>query len=82
MTDHAGLGNITRAQRVAFGDVDNDGDQDLYVMRRGRDALYRNDGGRLVRVERSPVVEDAFSSLGGAWGDYDGDGDLDLHAWV
>lgn len=61
--------------RVAWGDYDNDGDDDL--MTNGP-RLYRNDDGELV-----DVTETAFAaglsggSGGGVWGDYDNDGCLD-----
>ncbi len=71
---------------VAWGDVDNDGDLDLFlsgIAEAGRvvAGLYRNDGvdpdtGRLRMVEAGTIEPFCFSSI--AWGDYDGDGDLDL----
>jgi enediyne biosynthesis protein E4 len=66
---------------VAVGDVDNDGDPDLFVARWRSYALYRNRG--------DGTFEDATASagLGGdrdwptsaAFADFDGDGDLDLY---
>ncbi|MCL5105036.1 MAG: FG-GAP-like repeat-containing protein [Armatimonadetes bacterium] len=70
--------------KFAWGDYDNDGDQDLilgghiqsdfntpndYVT-----TLYRNDSGVLTKVDAGMVG--LSGSL--AWGDYDNDGDLDL----
>ena len=47
----AGLAHLQKGHGVAFGDLDNDGDQDLYVQTGGfypgdafADALYRNPG--------------------------------------
>ena len=66
---------------VAVGDIDNDGDPDLFIARWRSYALYRNRG--------DGTFEDATDSagLGGdrdwptsaAFADFDGDGDLDLY---
>lgn len=80
--DGAGIG-------VAFGDLDNDGDLDLYVsqINDGDDQLYRNDGptgpgGEIaftnVAQEAGVVVE--RSARGAALVDYDRDGLLDIYA--
>ena len=70
-----------------WGDYDNDGDPDLYVVMWGRDRLLRNDGA-LGFVD---VTEAAFSGPDGSagspwangcaavWVDYDGDSWLDLY---
>jgi enediyne biosynthesis protein E4 len=79
-TDASGLGDPGYGQGVAIGDVDNDGDLDVYVTNVGRDGFYRNEG--------AGVFVDATDSAGfdqDAWGtsatffDYDRDGDLDLY---
>jgi hypothetical protein len=60
---------------AAFGDYDNDGDDDLYVS--GDDILYRNDGHGMF----TNVVNSTFNnkkSKQALWGDHDNDGDLDL----
>lgn len=65
---------------MAWGDYDNDGDQDVIVG--GNDGsmdntlLYRNDGNDLftyIETSLSPVTGGSV-----AWGDYDNDRDLDL----
>ena len=61
----------------AWGDYDNDRDQDLFIgiAGTGNDRLYRNEGGfNFTLVQFS----DARATLGASWGDYDNDGDLDL----
>ena len=61
---------------AAFGDYDNDGDQDLYLSL--SDALYSNDGeGKFTIVPGTPFSTE--SSDHAVWGDYDNDGDLDLY---
>ncbi len=72
---------ITGTYSGAWGDYDNDGDLDLYVVNASPDAckLLRNDGGTtFVDVTPAPlgVLE---SSRNAYWIDYDNDGDLDLH---
>jgi hypothetical protein len=65
----------------AWGDYDDDGDEDLWVGTRNfeRDFLYRNNGdGTFTMATNTPLTADALQSSHGVWGDYDNDGDLDL----
>jgi hypothetical protein len=63
----------------AWGDVDGDGDADLFVGFNGApNRLYRNDAGTFTDVAASAGVADARPTRAAAWGDYDGDGDPDL----
>ncbi|MFQ5693987.1 MAG: FG-GAP-like repeat-containing protein, partial [Nitrospinota bacterium] len=69
---------------VAAGDVDGDGDADLFAWTgtdargSGRGFLLRNDLGRFV--DTSPDVLKRVGAVTGAtWGDYDGDGRMDLY---
>ncbi len=62
------------AGRMAWGDYDNDGDDDVMV---GGPTLYRNNGDGTFTDVSSEVIETTGSSGGGVWGDYDNDGCLD-----
>jgi len=66
---------------TSWVDCDGDGDDDLYAGRETdqlttANALYRNDGGTLVRV--AGAFDGAPPALGHTWGDVDNDGDLDV----
>lgn len=70
---------------AAFEDVDNDGDQDLYVANDyGPKNLFRNDrlpDGRqtFVDIAHEANAEDYASGMSVAWGDYDRDGWMDIY---
>ena len=66
---------------VLWGDVDNDGDQDLFVSyRHASNKLYLNNGdGSLQDVSTtSGLSQSEFKSFGACFGDYNNDGHLDL----
>jgi len=79
VTEAAGIGDRGYGMGVAAGDIDNDGDPDLYLTHFGHNALYLNDGaGRFEDVtEESGTGDDRFGSST-AFVDYDADGWLDL----
>jgi hypothetical protein len=71
----------------SWGDVDNDGDDDLYVAND-----FAGDGFLINETPagaKQPVFADGISThfnftssgfgMGASWGDYDSDGDLDLY---
>jgi hypothetical protein len=76
---------------VAWGDYDNDGWIDLFVVNmrgsildsaegEGRCALYRNNGdGSFSDVSAAAGMDLAVHGMAAAWGDYDNDGSLDLY---
>ncbi len=62
----------------AVGDVDNDGDSDLYLTRLGPNTLLRNNGDGTFVEAPSGAEHDSWST-GAAFGDLDLDGLLDLY---
>jgi hypothetical protein len=64
---------------VCFGDVDNDGDEDLYVLgRESANRLYENLGGRFREVKGHGAEGGSLSHVSCSMGDIDGDGLLDI----
>lgn len=66
---------------VAFGDYDNDGDEDLYIsIINGPNQLYENLGnGQFVNVAQAAGVAFGSGSRSSVWGDINNDGWLDLY---
>ncbi len=64
----------------AAGDLDNDGDSDLYVTRLGADALLLNDGrGHFVEASTAAGLSGGGFGTSVALFDYDRDGWLDIY---
>ena len=64
---------------AAFGDVDGDGDADLFVASSYGGVLYGNDGlGRFSDITAAWGLAGVTASSGCSFGDLDDDGDLDL----
>ncbi len=81
ITDEAGVGLKGRISvAAAFADIDNDGDQDLFVTTvRGGNVLFENDGhGHFKDISKEAGVDLVSHSSGAFFFDYDGDGLLDL----
>ncbi len=79
VTDGSGLAHEGYGMGAAVGDIDNDGDLDLYVTNDGDNALFANLGdGTFEDITVAAGVNDARWSTAAAFADYDGDSDLDL----
>ena len=81
----AGLADVNRAgdgvsMGAIWGDIDNDGREEVLVYRYGYLALYRNiDGGRFEDITTQAGLRRWVNSNGAIWLDYDRDGLLDLY---
>ncbi|MEM7391724.1 MAG: CRTAC1 family protein, partial [Verrucomicrobiota bacterium] len=80
VTDASGLGDTGYGLGVAVGDIDNDGDPDLYLNNYGPNVLYRNNGdGTFTDITaKAGVANGHLVGAGANFLDMDGDGDLDL----
>ena len=89
VTDTAGVGDLGNGMGAAWGDYDNDGYQDIYVLNFDNydfdppentpSILYKNNGDEsFTRVTDSAGVTNAMGGFGVAWGDYNNDGFMDI----
>jgi hypothetical protein len=81
VTKASGLGFRGYCHGIITGDIDNDGDPDVFLCNYGGDALFLNKGdGTFAEIGRSAgiFVPGTWSSSA-AFLDYDSDGDLDLY---
>ena len=75
----AGVGDRSFSMGVAWGDVDADGDADLYVTNFGPNTLYLNDGkGHFEDATAAAGVGSTRWGMSAGFFDADSDGDLDL----
>ncbi|MEM6455388.1 MAG: CRTAC1 family protein [Acidobacteriota bacterium] len=81
ITESAGVGEVGLCLGTVFGDYDDDGDLDLYVVNDfGRNTLYRNEGDLTftdVTVATNTLAYGA--GMNASFGDYDDDGKLDIY---
>jgi hypothetical protein len=79
-TQASGLGFAGFCHGIIAGDIDNDGDTDLFLCNYGPNALFCNVGDGTFRdISQSAGIDKPSWSSGGAMLDYDNDGDLDIY---
>ncbi|MCY3965187.1 MAG: CRTAC1 family protein [Acidobacteria bacterium] len=82
ITEESGLDARGYGMGVAVGDIDNDGDSDLYILNLGPNELWRNDSEpgaiRFTNITAGSNTADPRWSAGASFFDLDGDGLLDL----
>jgi hypothetical protein len=80
VTGSSGLGFAGYCHGIVVGDIDNDGDQDVFLCNFGPNVLYLNNGdGTFQDIGKAAGIDRPGWSSGGAFLDYDNDGDLDLY---
>jgi hypothetical protein len=81
VTQKAGLAHAGWGQGVCVGDIDNDGNPDLFITQWGQNVLYRNQGHGVFRDEttaRGLIQPKPRWSTGCAFFDFNRDGYQDL----
>ena len=80
VTATAGIAfNTENVESLAWGDYDNDGDEDLFLSTDGLNKLMRNDGNDVfTEVGMASGLTDNYHTTGCVFADFDNDGDLDI----
>ena len=79
VTGTSGTGDTGYGMAAAAGDIDNDGDADLYVANFGQDVLYRNNGdGTFTDITEAAGIDNTLWGIAAVYLDFDVDGDLDI----
>ena len=80
VTEASGLGFRGFCHGIISGDIDNDGDQDVFLCNYGSNKLYLNNGnGTYKDISKEAGIDAPNWSSGGAMLDYDNDGFLDIY---
>ena len=80
VTESSGLGYRGFCHGIITGDIDNDGDQDVFLCNYGSNALYLNNGnGTFTDISKHAGIDAPNWSSSGAMLDYDNDGFLDIY---
>ena len=81
VSKESGVDIVTNSRGATFGDVDNDGDLDIYVTNsRYESLMFLNDGRGRFTESHEKTGGSVYYGHGCAFGDLDNDGDLDLTA--
>jgi len=77
----SGVSNADESAGAVWGDIDNDGNLDLYVLNNTEpNVLFHNNGnGTFTDVTQTSGVGNPNGSQSAAFFDYDNDGDLDIY---
>src|SRR5882757_1439884 len=84
VADELGIADVNRpgtgvSMGAVWGDYDNDGYEDLLLIKWGRPELFHNDAGKgFTRVSEEAGLPPWVNANTALWFDYDGDGLLDL----
>lgn len=79
VTAVSGTGDTGYGMAASAGDIDNDGDLDLYVANFEQDILYRNNGdGTFTDITKRAGIDNTLWSIAAVYLDFDLDGDLDI----
>ena len=80
ITEKSGVRATDYGMGIATGDMDNDGDADVFIANFGPNRLFENVGGGVFRdVTAKAGLAGVAWSVSGSWADVDGDGLLDLY---
>lgn len=75
--DHP-LAAVDKLNSVLWGDIDNDGDLDAYLLRQGSNQLWLQNDGAWSDATGETGLDNSGNSVDGGMWDADHDGDLDL----
>ena len=79
VTKESGLGDTGFGMGVAVGDIENDGDLDVYITNYGPDQLYENLGdGTFRNITESAGIKSERWACSSTFVDYDLDGFMDI----
>ena len=79
VTEISGIGDTEYGMAAAAGDIDNDGDADLYIANFGQDKLYRNNtDGTFTDITETAGIDNTLWGIAAVYFDFDVDGDLDI----